>query len=583
MPVIRQIIFLLVLAATTLAADFYASPTGTGSTCSLASPCALQTAFSNEATMGPGDTLWLRGGTYSGKFLSTLDGGTVRSYTGEWAVIDGYVHSTLAADLDATSSSFTLVDGTGFLSIASDEVEMAGEVLKFGTRTGNSFTGFTQRAASGSIGAASAHPAGTVVVWAGNQLFITGSNTTYRDFEIKNSDPNRDDTVNAMNSRGNGIGNVGASNSFINLIVHDNLNGIFTSDASSNTTIYGCLVYNNGTQTGGTGVAHGHGFYLENGSGFSHVYNDLSLNAFNLGAQFYGVTASYVGGSTQRSVFANAGAPLRGFDSTKANYDLIYGPDSSQSPTGEVIDSHFFHQHDNSGYTFSFGYGAGVASGTVTGNYFVGGGNMLGVSSAVTALTLTGNKLYTRRSSAQYTLIPSGQSWTWNSNTYYKSSGLTSFGISGSGLYTFANWKSNTGFDAASSETGTDMPETVVINANAYEAGRANIIIYAPAAPASVNVNLTTTGLTNGQGYAIKNAFNYFGSDVATGTYNSASPTIAVSMSGAITSVATPVGFTYTAATTVPDLAVLIVVPTNAGLTCRYFLTLPSGCPYPLD
>lgn len=577
MPVIRSIIAILLFAVTSLAANFYASPTGTGSTCSLASPCSLQTAFSNEAVMGPGDTLWLRGGTYYGKYLSTLDGGTVRSYTGEWAVIDGYVHTTLAADLDASSGNFTVVDGTGFMSIASDEIEIEGEILKFGTRTGNSFTGFS-RAASGSIGPASAHATGSKVTWGGNQIFVQGSNTTYRDFEIKNSNPYRDDTLTAMNARGAGVSNIGASNSFINLIVHDNLNGIFTSDASSNTTIYGCLVYNNGTQTGGTGVAHGHGFYLENGSGYSHVYDDLSLNAFNLGAQFYGVTAAYVGGSAQRSLFANAGAPLRGFDSTKANYNLIYGPDASQSPTGEVIDSYFFHQHDKAGYNVSFGYGSGITTGTFTGNYVVGGGNMLGVSSVVTNLTLTGNKFYTRYTGAQYIGIPNGQSWTWNSNTYYKASGATPFGVTGVGLLNFTNWKSTTGFDAAGSETGTDMPDTVIVNPNAYETGRANVIIYAPSAPSVVAVNLSTTGLTNGQGYTVHNAFDYFGT-TSTGIYSSASPIILVSMTGSLTSVATPVGFAYTPATTVPDLAVLIITPNNTGLTCYYWLTKPSGCP----
>ena len=66
------------------------SPDGDGS---LARPWDLATALAQPAAVQPGDTIWLRGGAYSGIFRSDLTGLpntpiTVRSYPREWAVID---------------------------------------------------------------------------------------------------------------------------------------------------------------------------------------------------------------------------------------------------------------------------------------------------------------------------------------------------------------------------------------------------------------------------------------------------------------------------------------------------------------
>ena len=74
---------------TVRAADFYASPTGTTSTAAgtgtITNPWALQTALAQPAAVHPGDTIWLRGGTYTGKYVSHLTGTStapivVRSY-----------------------------------------------------------------------------------------------------------------------------------------------------------------------------------------------------------------------------------------------------------------------------------------------------------------------------------------------------------------------------------------------------------------------------------------------------------------------------------------------------------------------
>jgi hypothetical protein len=73
------------------AASYYASPTGSGSTCSTTSPCSLSTGL---GIVSAGDTLYLRGGTYS-QTIDITKSGTASSpivisgYQGETAVIDG--------------------------------------------------------------------------------------------------------------------------------------------------------------------------------------------------------------------------------------------------------------------------------------------------------------------------------------------------------------------------------------------------------------------------------------------------------------------------------------------------------------
>jgi hypothetical protein len=74
---------------------YYASPAGTSTgSGSLTSPWSLATALAGgNGKVQPGDTIWLRGGTYGGKQVSTVAGVSgkpvvVRQYPGERAILD---------------------------------------------------------------------------------------------------------------------------------------------------------------------------------------------------------------------------------------------------------------------------------------------------------------------------------------------------------------------------------------------------------------------------------------------------------------------------------------------------------------
>ena len=96
---IRAGLFAAVSVLFTIAAgatDFYVSPNASaGGTGTLGNPWQLQTALDHPAVVQPGDTIWLRGGTYnSPPYTGKLVGSSaspiiVRQYPGERAILDG--------------------------------------------------------------------------------------------------------------------------------------------------------------------------------------------------------------------------------------------------------------------------------------------------------------------------------------------------------------------------------------------------------------------------------------------------------------------------------------------------------------
>ena len=97
MKIARFLLFaaLGVASLPAFATDFYAAPDGkTSNRGTKDSPWSLAKALANINPVKPGDTVWLRGGTYTGHFVSELHGTpdqpiVVRPYPGERASIDG--------------------------------------------------------------------------------------------------------------------------------------------------------------------------------------------------------------------------------------------------------------------------------------------------------------------------------------------------------------------------------------------------------------------------------------------------------------------------------------------------------------
>lgn len=174
--------------------SFYAAPDGKPSNDgSLDSPWDLATALNQPQEVHPGDTIWLRGGTYRGFYISNLEGAegmpiTVRQYPGERATIDSSsITSTVALDIEGAWGIYW-----GFEVMNSNPQRV--------TTTAGSFPPDLVRA--------------------------TGVN------------------VNAPHTK------------LINLAVHDTGNGAGLWTTAVDSEIYGCLIYNNGWQGPDRGHGH---------------------------------------------------------------------------------------------------------------------------------------------------------------------------------------------------------------------------------------------------------------------------------------------------------------------------------------
>lgn len=97
--------FLLLSLAGLGAAEFFAAPDGLPSgDGSAEAPWDLASALGHPSALAPGDVVWLRGGTYTGTFTSTLTGTgerpiIVRQIPGERVVVDGARDTPLPAVL----------------------------------------------------------------------------------------------------------------------------------------------------------------------------------------------------------------------------------------------------------------------------------------------------------------------------------------------------------------------------------------------------------------------------------------------------------------------------------------------------
>ena len=111
-------------------AGWYASPGGSsGGDGSAARPWDLQTALNGgNGRVQPGDTIWLRNGTYSGTFSSNLNGTAaawivVRQYPGERATLDG---GSIQNDVLQVNGSYTIYWGFELMESGTQRFGTAG-------------------------------------------------------------------------------------------------------------------------------------------------------------------------------------------------------------------------------------------------------------------------------------------------------------------------------------------------------------------------------------------------------------------------------------------------------------------------
>jgi len=300
------------LTAVARGAEYFASPTaGADGDGSFGNPWSLSAALEPPAVIRPGDTIWLRGGTYRGTFTSNLNGTVsapilVRSYTGEQATLDG--GNSKRTNILTVSGSYTWYWGLEILSSDPNRIS---------NQTGSDPTDLGR----------------------GGGVAIAQSPTT------------------------------GAGLKFINMIVHDTAAGFGLWKEAVGSEVYGCVIYYNGWTAPDRG--HGHGVYAQNATDVMRVTDNIVFSNFSHGVQVFGSDLAPLNNVTiDGNTFFDNGMP----DDYQRNV-LVGGGSVAQNPKvldNVLYYPGASGQNLNIGYD---PYGMGAANAVVTGNIVVNGDN----------------------------------------------------------------------------------------------------------------------------------------------------------------------------------------------------------------
>lgn len=513
-------------ALTPTANIFYVAPNGLASgNGSITNPWNLATALNHPAAVLPGDTIYLRGGVYN---------------------------------VPATTLGFrSFLRGT-----ESNPIKVMSYPGEWAVIDGNvSFSAIKQ----------------TVI------LRIDGGYTWFANFEITNSETaTRKIDVSGSNPperRGNSIDDAGLATKLINLVIHDTGQGIASANDFSGNEYYGNVVYNNGWDA--PDRLHGHGNYIQNGSGTKMLEDNFWFNQFEANSQVYGSSSAAARNLTWiGNVFFNGGMAW-------------WGPNISNLTASE-----------NMTFNHLFKVGNGMSTSNTTANiqhnYLMAGAFLDEFGENITfkynTVWYNANEPLLRMQMKNAFYAPSR--YSIDQNIYYKGGInqpqgqfridwyggkkkvkivnrlLYSFSfdkVSGSQqasyAYTKKSWKDDLRFDIGS--TWIDTAPTglkVFLRPNKYQAGRANLIIYNWSRANTVTIDVSSI-LSSGDTYELRSVQDYFG-DVVVGTYNGAP----LSIDMVNRTLAKPVGYDQITTwyhnplrpTTFPTFGAFVLIKTNS-------------------
>jgi hypothetical protein len=457
---------------------WYVATSGASSNAgTVGAPWDLATALSGAGgKVKPGDTISVLAGTYPGLWMSTLNGTSgspirVQAYQRGRVTLDGYLRTMLTSSITAQVTTIAMPrleapDGL-LLNIDAETIRVHGY-------SAGSYAG-VDRGWNGTI--AAAHSAGTsVFTESGACLTIAGSYTSICELETTVSVsrfPSRVNPQAGSNPFGRpplGVDIRGNGNKLINAIVHDGTDGIDTANvAADNFEIHGTISYFSGWTA--PDRSHGHNFYIHNdnpATSVAAIRASISLDAFDLGAQIY--TGGSTLGNVQVERFIGAYAGRYGGGSLT---ELLFGFPGGVISNSAIRSSALYDPGAN-GFGVDFGSSGGTSGCAATDNYLAG-------------------------QSAAF-VFHSSAGFTGSGNTYVGPSSAPA----NSG--TFVSWKPTSG-------------TKVVVMKNDYEVGRANLAVFNWDHSPTVALDFSTF-LSVGDSYEVRNAWNFFGPLVATGTWS---------------------------------------------------------------
>jgi hypothetical protein len=350
-----------------------------------------------------------------------------------------------------------------------------------------------------------------------NRLRFDGAYTWYWGFEITSAAQGASGTdYDYLVGVHSGVGN-----RFINLLIHDGpTSGVATFTplytSATQTAIYGCLIYNNGTH-----FNLDHGLYLQNdvATGTVTVADNIVFNNEAFGLHIYSKPADgrLSGFDIEGNVFFGNGSIST---PVNRNNEMLIG--GTPAADDIVVRDNYTYREAASGFSpyrvaAEIGYtGGSDANGDIVleNNYFVGALYINHWSSA----TVRGNLVYDYAGPMVLTdSSVSGQ--TWSDNRFYGVSSLWNWQHAPNTPADFTTWQAQTGLRRPGRYEGSGPPpDLLVVRPNQYEAGRANIIIYNWTQQPTVSVDLSAV-LHVGDRYVVQNVQDFYGTPVARGIY----------------------------------------------------------------
>ena len=339
-------------------------------------------------------------------------------------------------------------------------------------------------------------------------LSVRGADTWYWGFEVTDTTTQRV-TANfaADPKRATSIDVTGARTRFINLVVHDGLQGFGFWSSAVNAEISGTIIQNVGVEAPDRG--HGHHIYVQNETAWKRIVDNILLHSFSFGIHAYtaGSRVDYL--HMEGNTIVGAGL-LSATSGAKAN--IVTGGGDGADFTRALNNVSYFPSLTGRGLDLD--YVTACTSPEIRGNYVVAG-TPINVARC-SNVTMTGNTFYGSTGSLA-TQFPN--------NTYH-----------------------------ATRPTGV----RTFVRPNAYEPGRANVTVVNWDRAASVAVDLSAAALAVGTSFEIRDAQNFYAAPVVTGTYSGGPVT--VPMTGL--TAARPVGNApIVPAHTAPEFGVFVVLP----------------------
>ena len=487
------------------------SPSGNGTT---SSPWDINTALAQPASVKPGDTIWIMGGTYGDGTVNTIIHSTlvgtptspiiVRAYPGQRATINNWLQVGCCDQANnPANGSYTWFWGLEFAS-------------------------YNTNRTSGTSGPPE---------WAA----------------MYNHD---------------GADSWGDGTKFINCIFHDTAGGISVWE-TNNSELNGNIIYNVGGY--GTDRGHGHDLYLQNAApSLLTITDNIGFNNFDEGVQAYGSSTAYV----QNMVFTGNVVFNSGLLYGNLVDNFTIGGGSSNGGADQITMTNNY-TYDTPGRNLGqnelcYLWTPYCGTATITNNYFIGGYQAVDLE-RWNNLTFQNNTMMVASGSQQsWMLYAPGQnpaSYAYNNNTYY-GPGLFWWFANCTGAWpcsysviSTSQWQGY-GLDKSSTfNSGAPTAMWTFVRPNQYEPGRANIVIYNWPLSSSVSVDLSKSGISVGDKYQIRDAENWYNGPVVSGTYTG-SP-VSIPMTGL--PVVQPVGSVpYPPSHTAPQFGVFVLLSGTA-------------------